>query len=180
MIDLDGTLARTAQANLQAYAQALQEFGISVPAEKLDERIGGRHWMQFLPAILAEAGSSAEPALIAQRKAEIYRANLPSIAINTALLRVVLSSRPQLKTALVTSASRTSVDALLAAHSLASLFDLVITGDDVTRHKPDPEAYRLAAQRLEVTAEETLIYEDSDIGVASAEAFGAHVLRITF
>ncbi len=180
MVDLDGTLARTAVANLQAYSQALAQFGVVVAAETLEQRIGGRHWKQFLPAILDEAGCDIDPALIAKRKAEIYKENLPSIAINTALLRAILSSRPQLKTALVTSASRTSVDALLAVHSLAGLFDLVVTGDDVTRHKPDPEAYRLAARTLGVAAEETLIYEDSDIGVASAEAFGAHVLRIVF
>lgn len=42
----------------------------------------------------------------------------------------------------------------------------------------DPEAYRLAASRLGVVPEECLVIEDSDIGVASARAFGAAVLRV--
>ena len=180
MVDLDGTLARTAEANLRAYASALAEFGIPITTQILEPLIGGRHWKQFLPAILAERQSTANPEAIAARKALIYAASLTSIELNTALIRLLISSRPRLKTALVTSASRVSVCALLEAHNLAHLFEAVITGDDVRAHNHDPEAYRLAAEKLQVQPEETLIYEDSDIGVASAKAFGGHVIRVLF
>ncbi len=180
MVDLDGTLARTAEANQAAYAEALGEFGVTISPEDLESRVQGRHWKQFLPAILAETGSTTDPATIAARKATLYAANIGNIELNTGLVHLLLASRAHLKTALVTSAARTSVHALLDAHALTSLFDLIITGDDVQRHKPDPEAYCTAARRLDVRAEETLIYEDSDIGVASARAFGGHVIRVLF
>ena len=180
MVDLDGTLARTAEANLQAYLEALQRFGVSISPAELEQRIGGRNWKQFLPAVLTEAGATADPAEIAACKAEIYRKNLSQLQLNHGLIRAILASRPQLKIALVTSASRVSVDALVSVHKLAPLFDVIVTGDDVSLHKPDPEAYCVAAERLGVSPQETLVYEDSEIGVASAQAFGAQVIRVIF
>lgn len=180
MIDLDGTLARTADANMAAYTAALAEVGVTISREDFDARVQGRHWKQFLPDILAEAGVPADPAAVSRRKWQIYKARIGDVEVNTALVVLLVASHEHLKTALVTSAASVSVHALLEAHRLSSLFDVVVTGDDVEHHKPHPQAYQLAAERLGVTAEECLIYEDSDIGVASAEAFGGHVLRIVF
>ena len=180
MIDLDGTLARTAQANVSAYSQALGEYGLAMTPAELEPLIGGSHWKQFLPAVIERAGLQLDPAPIAARKAAIYAAQLHRIEINAGLVHLLASCRGHLKTALVTSASRTSVCALLAAHHLAGLFELVVTGDDVARHKPDPEAYVTAARHLGVRPEETLIYEDSEIGLASARAFGGHVIQVVF
>lgn len=184
MVDLDGTLARTADANLHAYTQALAEAGIPIEPAVLAERIAGRHWREFLPTVLAESpiqpAVPLDPALIAARKSEIYAANLHLIELNLGLVHLLATCRPHLKTALVTSAARRSVEALLQAHSLESLFDTIVTGDDVTHHKPHPEAYQLAATRLGVLPAETLIYEDSEVGLASAKAFGAHVIQVLF
>ena len=180
MVDLDGTLARTTEPNVVAYQQALSEFGVFITAQELEARVQGRHWREFLPTILHEATNESSPQAIAARKAELYAANLHTVEINTGLRHLLQACRTQFKTALVTSAARTSVHALLSAHDLATLFDVVITGDDVQHHKPDPEAYIIAARHLEVEPQETLIYEDSDIGVASAKAFGGHVIRILF
>jgi HAD superfamily hydrolase (TIGR01509 family) len=122
-----------------------------------------------------------DPKAIVHRKTELYRASLLTVDINWPLVRMVEVSRSQnLKTALVTSASAASVSRILEAHKLTLLFDAVVTGDDVSNHKPHPEPYHLAAARLQVSPKECLVYEDSDVGVMSASRFGAHVLRITF
>lgn len=180
MVDLDGTLASTARANQLAYTSALAEVGVTISQEDFNDRVQGRHWREFLPGILAEAGSLAKPEAIAKRKGEIYGELASAIEVNVALVELLVTSRPQLKTALVTSAARGSVTNLLRAHNLESLFDTVVTGDDVEHHKPHPEAYLTAAARLDVRPEECLIFEDSDVGIGSAKAFGGHVLRIVF
>ena len=150
MVDLDGTLARTAEANLLAYTAALSEVGITISPEHFAASVQGRNWREFLPAMLA--GVRADPAAVARRKTELYRDMLPSIAINHPLVALIETCRSQLqmRTALVTSASRASVAELLKVHDLARLFETVVTGDDVAKHKPDPEAYVLAASRLGV------------------------------
>ncbi len=180
LVDMDGTLVDTATANYEAYAAALRDVGISVARSPFDEVAQGRNWRQFLPALLEAVGSNADPAAVAAHKAEIYPSKLPLTEVNAALVALVESGRPSWRTALVTTASRANAATVLRYHQLEDLFDTIVTGNDVARHKPDPEAYQIAAARLSVSPDECLVIEDSDAGVASATAFGAPCLRITY
>ncbi len=180
LVDMDGTLVDTATANYEAYAAALRAGGVSVAREAFDEVALGRNWRQFLPALLGAAGSDADPAAVAAHKAEIYPSKIPLTLVNKALVALLRTGRPRWRTALVTTASSPNVTAVLRYHQLEDLFDTIVTGSEVTRHKPDPEAYHLAAARLNLSPAECLVVEDSDIGVASAAAFGARCLRISF
>ena len=180
LVDMDGTLVDTATANYEAYAAALAAVGVSVARAAFEEVSLGKSWRQFLPALLAAAGSDADPAAVAAHKTEIYPSRVPLTRANPALVALIQTGRPHWRTALVTTASGPSVAAILRFHGLEELFDTVVTGSDVGRHKPDPEAYHLAAARLELTPAECLVVEDSDAGVASAAAFGAPCLRVCF
>lgn len=79
----------------------------------------------------------------------------------------------------MTTASGASVRAILERHRLSPLFDAVVTGDEVQRHKPDPEAYLLAAASLSLAPAECLAFEDSAVGIAAAVAAGIPVVRVT-
>lgn len=57
-------------------------------------------------------------------------------------------------------------------------FAAVVTGDQLTRDKPDPEGYLLAASRLGVAAADCLVIEDSDAGAESGRRAGAAVLAV--
>jgi HAD superfamily hydrolase (TIGR01509 family) len=79
--------------------------------------------------------------------------------------------------ALVSASPRVLVDAVLASFDNRH-FDVSISSDDVTRVKPDPQGYHIAAERLAVRIERSLILEDSATGVAAAKASGARVVAI--
>ena len=180
LVDLDGTLADTGDANFAAYATALEEVGIAIEQDGFDERASGRSWRQFLPEFLTDAGVNSDPAEIAARKAALYPRYFNLVVINGALVELIRRHRAIGPVALVTTASRTNVEAMLDHFALRPLFDLVITGDDVDRHKPDPQAYQIAAERLGVQPGDCLVIEDSDVGVAAGRAFGAPILRLSF
>ena len=74
--------------------------------------------------------------------------------------------------ALVTMTYRRLADLVVRA-APAGTIQVLVTGDDVKRGKPHPEAYRTAAQRLGVDARECVAVEDSPTGIASALASGA-------
>jgi sugar-phosphatase len=76
--------------------------------------------------------------------------------------------------AVVTSATRALAEVRLRAAALP-LPRVLITAEEVTRGKPDPEGFVLAAQRLGVPIADCLVFEDSPAGVAAAKAAGAHV-----
>lgn len=77
--------------------------------------------------------------------------------------------------ALVTSSFRRLAEPFAAA---VGLFDVVVSGDDVTRPKPDPEPYLTAARLLGVDVADCVAVEDSHAGVASAVASGARVVAV--
>jgi HAD superfamily hydrolase (TIGR01509 family) len=78
--------------------------------------------------------------------------------------------------ALVTSSERDFMDTVLASTGLA--FDVTVCAADVTRTKPDPEPYLLAAKLLGVEPESCVVLEDSPNGIAAAEAAGCQVIAV--
>ncbi|MBE7324441.1 HAD family phosphatase [Nocardioides sp. Y6] len=80
-------------------------------------------------------------------------------------------------TALVTMSYRRLVDPVLEALGDQG-FDAVVTGDVVTRGKPDPEPYLRAAAELGVAPQDCVAIEDSDTGARSAAAAGCAVLCV--
>lgn len=180
LVDMDGTLVDTAEANFLAYAEALQAAGVTVTREAFDQVALGRNWRQFLPALMEGNSGGADPAAVAARKAQLYPEKIRHTLVNDALVGLIAAGRAAWKTALVTTASAANVEAVLSYHKLRDLFDLVVTGSDVTHHKPHPEAYQLAASRLGFAPSECLVIEDSAIGVASAKAFGSPCIKLSF
>jgi HAD superfamily hydrolase (TIGR01509 family) len=73
---------------------------------------------------------------------------------------------------LVTGSARSVVDGSLAPTGVTELFDAVVTGDQVSRGKPDAEPYRTAADRLGLLPQECLAVENAPLGVQSAKAAG--------
>ena len=89
-----------------------------------------------------------------------------------------LESLPADRWAIVTSAPRLLAERRLAAAGLP-LPPLFITAEDVERGKPAPDCFLLAAERLGVSAEDCLVFEDAAAGIAAAEAAGCAVVVIT-
>lgn len=84
-----------------------------------------------------------------------------------------------LRQAIVTTTSRSNVEALLRLHlgeSWHGLFPVCICGEDVRAKKPDPEAYLLALERLGLSPLQAVAIEDSPGGVAAARAAGVPVV----
>jgi mannitol-1-/sugar-/sorbitol-6-phosphatase len=91
--------------------------------------------------------------------------------------RELLASIPRSQWAIVTSSSRPSALAKLAACDLP-VPDLLITGDEVAAGKPDPEGYLAAASRLSIQPSEMIVFEDSESGVVASTAAGAVTVGI--
>ena len=77
-----------------------------------------------------------------------------------------------------TSSRRTYAEGLLRRHGLFDHFEAILTGDDVTLGKPDPEIYPKAASRLNIPPERLLVLEDSAPGIEAAKAAGAFAVGV--
>jgi beta-phosphoglucomutase len=91
---------------------------------------------------------------------------------------LALFEKMGLKKAVVSSGVKEYVYRMLEVTGLALKFEAVITGSDVTRGKPDPQCYLLAARRLEVVPEKCLVLEDAYAGICAALAAGMKVIGV--
>ena len=173
--DLDGTLVDTRAVNYHAYREALAPFGYSIDEAYYCEFCNGRYYMDFLPQITTADVS----VLTAMHKAKknAYKKHLDKAIINQGLVDLIRSLHGEYKTALVTTASGENCEELLKHFELESLFDLVLTHDDMTRSKPDPEGFLKAMTFFGARPEDTVIFEDSDVGLEAAERSGAFYFK---
>ncbi len=201
MFDLDGTLVQSEKLKAQSYAIAAQRvLGLPEPdlraIEAYREIVGAardvasRHIMDRLgleselSSLMTEYGAS-EPwgVLTAMREAtyddmvadpQVIRDNQWPHTIG--LLRIARET--YCRTGLATMSYREEALHILRALDLEQSLDLVLTREDVEQPKPDPEIYQLAAEKLEVPAEECLVLEDSPNGVRAGVAAGMNVIAV--
>lgn len=83
-----------------------------------------------------------------------------------------------LRIAIASSSAREWVVGNLERVGAVALFDQITTGDEVSRHKPDPEIYQLALQRLGLKGEQTIAVEDTSHGTLAAAAAGMWTVAI--
>ena len=85
----------------------------------------------------------------------------------------------KLRTALVTSSTSQTVQKVDKVLHFTHQFDLVITADDTSTHKPSPEPYLLALERTGSNKARTMIIEDSSYGIIAGKAAGCIVCGLT-
>ncbi|NQU39259.1 MAG: HAD-IA family hydrolase [Lentisphaerae bacterium] len=109
---------------------------------------------------------------------EIIKGKLPPLG---GVLDFVATCRSSgIRLAVASAADRMKVDGNLKEIGLpATTFDAVITGSDVTHHKPHPECFLAAAAAIGIAAEHCLVVEDAHNGVKAAKAAGAWCLGLT-
>jgi dTDP-glucose pyrophosphorylase len=81
-------------------------------------------------------------------------------------------------TVCATNCIRATLDTALNALGIRELFDFTLCNEDVVLPKPSPDIYRLSQQHAGVQPHETLIFEDSEVGLTAARASGSHVVRV--
>jgi HAD superfamily hydrolase (TIGR01509 family) len=83
------------------------------------------------------------------------------------------------KTAVVTSSNRPKMESVYAKHpEFQSLFDAILTSEDFSRSKPDPDCYLKAASRFDASPDECVVFEDSINGLKAGRAAGMRVVGL--
>lgn len=175
--DFDGTLVDTFEANFRAYCRSFNDLGMT-----LDERTYRDCFGLRFDSFMEKMGvrDEVQALKIRELKRQYYPLYFGSLVPNRPLIDIIGSlRRGGCRTAIASTARKENLMAALEALGVKDMFDLILSGTDVQHGKPDPEIYIKAMDILCVNPEETLIFEDSDIGVTSAVESGASCVRVT-
>lgn len=173
--DLDGTLIDTETLALSAGMAAFAAVGHPVDETFMHRLVGVD--LPTAGALIAREMPLIDLAALNSQWDRRFKAEMATGLLLKPGVRHLLEAA-LLPMAVVTSSGRAQALHKLALTGIAAHFDFVISYDDVTRPKPDPEPYLLAAQRIGVAPAECLVFEDSETGAESAHRAGCHVVQV--
>jgi beta-phosphoglucomutase len=180
--DVDGTLVDTAEQHFRAWSRLAAEIGKPFTRADFAATFGMRN-PDIIRKLFFPDADDARCAELAERKEDLYRASvreegtqlLPGVA--ELLAAFAAAGWPQ---AVGSSAPPANLDLLLTLTDTCRYFAAVVTGDDVTKGKPDPEVFLAAAAKLGAEPVRCVVFEDAVAGVEAAKAGGMRCVAVTF
>lgn len=181
LFDMDGVLVDSTAAHLEAWARFLDERGVATPEDGVAS-LFGRPGSEAVAALLGvPTGSAAQRAALEDlnRHADglLAQHGPGGLLVPGAAQVIATLQEAGFRVAVGTSALRPA--AQLGLGALWTAFETVVTAEDVTRGKPDPEVYLTAADRLGVPPAGCVVIEDAAVGVEAARRAGMGVIGIT-
>ena len=182
IFDLDGVIVCTDECHYKGWKQLADDEGIYFDKE-INQRQRGVSRMESLEILLERAEkeySSEEKNEMAERKNNYYKEFIKSLT-PADLLPGVIDFCEELKkngVKIAIGSSSKNTPGILKGIGLDTYFDAVADGNQITHSKPDPEVFLLAAKLINEPAENCLVVEDAEAGVAAAKAGGMDVLGL--
>lgn len=185
IFDMDGTLFDTRIANFGSYERAMEALGYSSDYDYFAAHCNGMHYRSFLPQImkaknpdLTEEELDTQMEEIHELKKACYPEFLDDVRENEHLFCMMRAMRDTYNLALVTTANKKNCYELLDHFHRREEFDLILMQEDVKKKKPHPEGFLMAMEHFGVRPEDTIVFEDSDVGEEAARAAGADAYMV--
>lgn len=178
--DLDGVIVSSGHYHYLAYRQVLDPLGVELSEERYMTRLFGRRNEDILREVLGERVTGVELARLAGQKEKTFRrlvrGNVRALPGAEALLR--RAHEGGLKQCIVSSTPQANVEMILESLGVRELLDAIVSEEDVSRGKPDPQGFLLGAERLVVPPVECVVLEDAPEGIAAGKAAGMRCIGV--
>jgi HAD superfamily hydrolase (TIGR01509 family) len=178
IFDFDGVIVDSHPIHIEAWKALFSAMGKALGDEELSFVVEGAKREEILRRFLGDL-TPEQIELYGAGKERLYQARASELklvcGVTEFLQQVNVGGVP---IAVATSGSRNRVERTLKAFGLLGRFHAIVTAEDVARGKPDPALFNLAAQRLDVAADQILVCEDAVAGVYAARAAGMKCLAI--
>ena len=182
IFDLDGVICHTDRYHYLAWKALADRLGIPFD-EEVNQRLRGVSRRESLEIVLGERGgaySEAEKLAMTEEKNAVYKTYLAAMTpedLSPETLAVLRALRRRGYLLAIGSSSRNTRQ-ILERLGLGGFFDAVADGTQITRSKPDPEVFLLAASLLGVRPGEAVVVEDAASGVQAARSGGFRVIGL--
>lgn len=180
IFDWDGVIINSGAHHEESWERLAKEVNKPLPPDHFKRGFGMKNEAIF-PGILGWTSDIGEIRILSLRKEAIYREVVKEWGIKA--LPGVESWLQTLRDAgipcvIASSTHRENITTTLQVLGLASFFSAMVTAEDVSRGKPDPEVFLTAAARIGVEPNHGVVFEDALVGIAAAQAAKMRVVGV--
>lgn len=180
LFDWDGVILDSSSHHEESWERLAREETRTLPPDHFKKGFGRKNEV-IIPKLLGWTHDPAEIRRLSLRKEALYRdvvaerglSALPGV--RTWLERLRDAGVP---CAIGSSTHRANIDLSLGLIGLAEFFSGIVTAEDVSHGKPDPEVFLTAAARIARPPERCVVFEDAHVGIAAARAGGMRVVGV--
>ncbi len=170
LFDLDGTLVNTGKFDTKLLKTILKKYELNTTLN-----FAGYNIDEYISALTSDKTLQKRIKSEFLSEYELILKNI-QLEINNELVKYLKIGISPL-VALVTANNKKLTRQILNKTGLSKYFEIIITCDDVKHQKPHPEPYLKAMRELNVSPENCIVFEDSEIGINSAQSAGIKTVR---
>ncbi len=178
IFDSDGVVVETVGLHFKAWKKMFSEYNKEFSFDDYKKKVDGISRISGAKAILTDL-SLDEVKKAAARKQKYFLEFLEKEGVRPykGTLDLIKGLKNDNIKVAVISASKNCLTVLEKA-GIKDLFDVIVTGHDVTKGKPNPEIFLLASERLKLNTDECVVFEDAVLGVEAAKRGGFKCIGI--
>ena len=177
IFDCDGTLTDSMPVHFHAWSKTFADHGISFSEDRF-YALGGMPSDKIIALMGAEHGKRLDAEELSREKEENFLTFLDEVKPVEKVVALAREQKGQRKMAVASGGYRWVIDRQLEHIGLGDWFDAIVTAEDTERHKPHPDVFLEAAQRIGVEPQACLVLEDADLGVEAARRAGMSVIDV--
>lgn len=180
IFDMDGVIADTNPYHTKAFERFFDKYNVPYSLADFEEHMYGKHNSYTMQYFFKRDIPQEEFLTLEMEKEglfrELYKEKAEAIAGFVPFLHQLREIG--FKTAVATSAPKANLDLIVDTLGIREHMDSILTAEDVTKHKPDPQVYLKSADILGLPPENCLVFEDSYTGVTAGQAAGMEVVAV--
>ena len=180
IFDMDGVICHTNPHHAKAFEAFFDKYKIAHSEQEFEEHMYGKHNGYIMSHFFKRPISGEELLRLEDEKEgmfrEVYKDKVETIPHYMDFLSE-LKSRG-FKTAVATSAPRANLDLIANFLKLDEKMDSMMSSEDLTAHKPNPDVYLKSAERVGVSPSDCVVFEDSFSGVTAGLNAGMKVVGV--
>ena len=178
IFDLDGTLINSMPYHALAWKQVAYEHGFDIDVNDI-YAMGGSASRDIAAFYKNKGEPVGDIDEYVKRKIATFQENIPKIEVFQKIFNELKKAKSLgIRIAIGTGTRTANATRILKEKDLFDYIDALVTADDVTRHKPNPDTFLVAAKRLELEPQDCLVFEDGQLGIKAALRGGFDCIEV--
>lgn len=180
IFDMDGVIVDSNPAHKKSLHEFCKKYGKKLSDNYIRQNLFGRTNEEWIPNVFGPLSDQQIKRLADEKEALFRKQFNPKKYIIPGFIDFLnLIKQEEIQTVVATSAPPVNTDYILEELSIKHSFDAVLDSSHFTKSKPHPDPYLKAAQAVNASIHQCIIFEDSISGAKSGLAAGAKVVGIT-